>query len=133
MNNRAKIIKLVILVLVIVVAGIVLFLLGDIHAVQNMTIKRITPTQAANAMKADNFYTNYRESSLLVQGTVSSVSNSHNDLVVSFNTSSTFQARCDFGSSAAIFHQGQTITILSEGGAAERQPSAVLLTNCILP
>lgn len=130
--DRAKIIKLVVVVLIVMAVGAVSFLFGDKHGVESMTIKRITPDQAASAMQGDHFYSDYRENTLMVSGTVSSISKNSNDSLVTFETGSPFKTRCDFGSTAAAVHRGETITILSEGGSAQRQASAVLLKGCIL-
>ena len=131
--KQAKIIQLIVLAIVLLVVAAVAFFLGDKHAVQTMTIKRVTPDQAAVAMKGDYFYSNYRENTLLVSGTVSVVSKTSNDLIVTFKTSAAFETMCDFGNFTSAIRPGDTITALSEGGLAERQPSAVLLKNCVLP
>lgn len=132
MVNRTKIIQLLAVLLVVIAVGIASYLLGNVHAVQTLTFKRITPTQAANAMKNDNFYANYRENTLLVTAVVSSISKDNNEVEATFKAASTFQTRCDFGNSGIAIRPGETITVLAEGGVAERQPSAVLLKNCLL-
>ena len=131
--ERSKIIKLLAVLVLLVLVGSVSFLLGDKHAVETMTIRTVTPDQVANAMKDDDFYANYRENTLLISGTVASVSKQHNDLVIGFKTSSSYRALCDFGSSSTTVHVGDTLTALTEGGVAERQPAAVLLAHCQLP
>jgi hypothetical protein len=130
--DQTKIIKLVAVVLLIIVVGIVSFFFGDKHALETLTIKRITPDQAASAMQGDHFYTDYRENTLLISGTVSSISTNNNDSVVTFKTSSAFKTVCDFKNLRSAIHPGETITALSEGGSAERQTSAVLLQDCTL-
>ena len=122
-----------VLVVVLLGLGVAAFFLGDKHGVESMSVKRITPDQAAAAMKGDYFYSNYRENTLLVSGSVFAVTTTSTDQVVTFKTGSAFKALCDFGSSAPAIHPGDTITALSEGGSAERQVSAVLLKNCVLP
>jgi len=130
--KHTQLAKLIILVLVLIVVGFASFFLGSKHAVESMTIKRVTPTQIAEAMKGDHFYSDYKENTLLVKGTISTVSQSNGDLVVGFKTSSSYGALCDFGNSGVSFRTGGTITVLAESGPAERQPSAVLLKGCVL-
>jgi hypothetical protein len=131
--EQTKIIKLIALVLVFIVVGLAAFFFGDRHGLESMTIKRVTPDQAATAMKGDHFYSDYGASTLLIKGTVSSVYKTSDDLVVTFQTNSSFKTICDFGNSSAAIQPRDTITALSEGGSAKRQQSAVLLTNCVIP
>ena len=129
----SKNLQVLVLVIVVILIGSIAYFLGDKHGVESMSIKQVTPNQIAEAMKGDHFYRDYRENTLLVKGTVSSVKQNNNDLVVNFKSNSTFGAVCDFGSSSATIHQGDIITVISEAGSAERQPSAVLLKNCVFP
>jgi hypothetical protein len=131
--EQAKIIKLAGLALALILIGAVSFFLGDRHGLESMAITRITPDQAASAMKEDHFYSDYGPRTLLVKGNVSAVYKTSDDLVVTFRTNSDFKTICDFGNSSAAIQPRQTITALSEGGSARRQSSAVLLTHCVLP
>jgi hypothetical protein len=126
---------LIIILLVMLIAFVVLItlFLGDKYAVDSLTIKRVTPSQIANAMQGDYFFSSYRENTLIVQGTVLSVDRSNNDLVVSLVSSSKFKALCDFGNSSPNIKAGETITVLSEGAQAERQSNAVMLKDCVIP
>ena len=129
-SNVLKALALVALVMVVYAGS---FLLGDKHALQSMTIKRVTPTQIANAMKGDHFYSDYRENTVLVSGTVASAVRDGNGLTVIFKTSSSYQAVCHFDTYLATIRSGQTITVLSEAATADRQPAGVLLHSCIIP
>ena len=122
---------LAVLFVVIFAAG--MFFLGDKHGIESMTFRRVTPDQLASAMRDDHFYSSYRENTLLVRGTVSSVSDTNGDTIVAFKSGLAFKASCDFGGTKPAIRQGDTITVLSEAGVAERQPSGVLLKDCLLP
>jgi len=109
------------------------FFIGDKHALETATIVHASPTQIANAMKRDNFYTQYRESTLIVNGTVSKVTTSNNSIIVGFKTNSTYSAACNLGSTSQKPHLGQNLTVLAVGARAERQTSGVLLQYCVIP
>ena len=119
--------------LAIIILCVVFYFLGDTHAVQSMTIKRVTPDQIANAMKGDYFYTDYRENTLIVKGQVESVSKSAGTSQLTFKTSSSFQAYCDLANGTVVPKTGDIVTALSEGGPALRQTNGVLLVNCTIP
>jgi len=131
--KQAHFLKPVAVVLLVIVLALGSYFLGDKHGVETMSVKRVNPTQIAEAMKGDHFYSDYRENSLLVSGTVSTISKNNGDVTVGFDTTSSFRVLCDFDNTTASFHSGDNITALSEGGSAQRQPSAVLLKNCVLP
>jgi len=109
------------------------FFLGDKQAVESLTIKRVTPKQLSAAMAGDHFYSDYRESTLLVTGTAASIRRSGNSAIVTFATGSSFKTLCDFASYTGEIQTGDIIKAISEGALAERQPSAVLLKNCTTP
>lgn len=109
------------------------FFLGDRHAAEGMTIKRVAPAQVANAMKGDYFYSTYGENTLLVTGTVESVARSGKDLTVTFKADSSYKAVCSFENYTRPIHGGQTITALSEAATAQRQPAGILLRGCVIP
>jgi hypothetical protein len=119
-------------IIVVIFAIGVAFLSGDKYSLEKLTIKHVDSNQIANAMKGDYFYSNYRENSLILTGTVSSVSINNHNVIVEFKTSSSYKAFCDFSSSSPTIDRNQTITILSEGATALREPSAVMLEDCIL-
>jgi hypothetical protein len=122
------------LALVVVATAALAFLLGGMQALDGLSIKRVTATQIANAMQEDRFYTDYRESTLLVDGVVSSVSMRGSDVIAEFKTDSSFQALYDLGPrSTSSLHAGDRMTVIAEAASAERQPSAVLLNGCVTP
>jgi hypothetical protein len=130
--KQAQIAKLVVLVLVVLFVGAASFFFGDKHALESMTIRQVTPTEIAQAMKDDHFWQTYRENTLLVKGTVSSVSNPNGDVVIGLKTESSYKSFCDLGVSDHVFETGDQVTVMAESGPAERQPSAVLLKGCVL-
>jgi hypothetical protein len=119
--------------LFIIILAVGAFFLGDKHGIETMTFRRVTSDQLATAMHDDHFYSSYRENTLLVRGTVASISNTNGDSIVGFKSTLSFKAACDFGAMIPVVHQGETITVLSEAGVAERQPSGVLLKDCLIP
>jgi hypothetical protein len=119
--------------LVLAVVGGGFFFLGDKQAVESLTIKRVTPKQLSAAMAGDHFYSDYRESTLLVTGTAASIRRSGNSAIVTFATGSSFKTLCEFASDTGEIRAGDSIKAISEGALAERQPSAVLLKNCTTP
>jgi hypothetical protein len=121
------------LLLVIVAAGVGGFLLGDLHAVKGISVMRATPHQLAEAMKQDRFFSDYRQSALLVTGTIASVTQGDGHLLVAFKTGSTYGTACDLGALTAAPRVGQTFTVLTVGQAAERLPAGVLLHDCVIP
>jgi hypothetical protein len=120
------------LLLVIVAAGVGGFLLGDVHAVKGISVMRATPHALAEAMKQDRFFSDYRQSALLVTGTIASVTRGK-DLIVAFRTGSTYGASCDLGALSAAPRVGETFTVLTVSQAAERLPAGVRLNDCVIP
>lgn len=119
--------------LLLMVTAVLAFFLGDKHATGGMSIKRVTATEIANAMKDDRFYADYGQSTLLVNGTVSSLSMRGSDVIAELTKDSSFQALCDLGAHPFISRTGEWITVIAEGAGAERQPSAVFLHDCVAP
>jgi hypothetical protein len=130
--NRSKLLAYSTAALLLIMVGFVSYFLGGKNTSQNMSIKRITPTQAANAMKEDHFYSDYKTNTLLIYGSVESVSGQSGHTLVNFDTSSTYKATCELSSSSPIPKNGSNVRVLSEGGAALRQTSAVLLRGCLI-
>ena len=108
------------------------FLLGSKYALNNLVIRQITPSQAAEAMKNDHFWSSYREDTLIISGTITSLSHSGADTSVNFKTDSTYGAECSFVNFRGKISKGQTIKVLTIASAAERQPASVKLNNCLL-
>ena len=120
-------------VLAIAVFGLGLFIVGHQIALRNLSFKTITPTQAAQAMKNDEFFSDYKENTLIIHGTVSSVTRRGNDTTIGFKTDSTYQTLCKLSNNPSEFKLGDSVVVEAIGGNAVREPAGVLLANCILP
>lgn len=119
--------------LVIILMVVAAFFLGGHYALDGLSTKRVTATEIANAMRDDRFYSDFGQSTLLVEGTVSSLSRRGSDVIAEFKTDSSFQALCDLGSGSSSRPQvGKRITLIAEGARADRQPSAVFLRDCVV-
>jgi hypothetical protein len=129
--NKLRLARALIIAMVIILAGVGCFFWGWRMALSRLTLKTVSATQTANAMKNDNFYSNYNENTLVIHGVVSAITNQNNDLVIGLNTSSTYKTFCDLGQTSSYLQKGDVVTVLAEGAAAERQANAILLKNCI--
>jgi hypothetical protein len=116
-------------IVLLVVIGASAFFVGDSHAVNEMSVRRASPYQLAEAMRNDQFFSSYRENTLLVRGTVTSTSSG----VLGLRTGSSYSVSCDLGSQVTQARIGDAVTILAEGATAERQPAGVLLHGCTIP
>ena len=123
---------LVVFLIALMAIGTVSLFAGDSYALDNLSIRQVTPDQVANAMHDDSFYSTYRENTLFIHGAVSSVTESGHSEVVDFTTHGSFLARCQMQENAPTVYAGSTITLVTEAYVAERQPSAVLLRGCVL-
>jgi len=126
-NRLVLSVGLVFLILIVAAAA---FLGGHQVALRNLTFKNVSATQAAQAMKNDEFYADYKDNTLIIHGTVSSVSQQSGDVIVGLKTNSTYQTLCKLNSAPNI-KPGAAITVAAIGGNAVRQSSAVLLQNCV--
>ena len=115
---------------VVIVAG-VCFLLGRNHALDRLSFNSITATQAATAMRQDNFYGLYGENILTVTGVVATLQTSGGSEQATFTSSDSYMAMCQFDSTPSL-KAGQTISVQTIGGQAERKPTGVLLRHCVL-
>ena len=129
--KKFKLVKALIIAAVIILVGVGCYFWGWRMALNRLTFKTVSATQTANAMKNDNFYSNYNENTLVIHGVVSSVTNQSNNLVIGLNTNSTYKTFCDLGQTSSYLRKGDVVTVLAEGATAERQTNAVMLKNCI--
>ncbi len=111
---------------------VVSFFLGSKYALDHLAIKQISPTQAANAMKDDHFWSSYRQDTLLISGVVSTVVHGGGSTVVSFNTDSPYGVQCSFANISHVPAVGQTIRVLTVAESADRLNAGVGLNNCLL-
>ena len=117
------------LLLIIVAAGAGGFLLGDVDAAKGISVMRATPHELAEAMKQDRSFSDYRQSALLVTGTIASVTRSRDRLFVTFRTGSTYGASCDLGALPVGPRVGGTFTVLTVGQAPSACPPAFACTT----
>ncbi len=128
---RSDLVKYSAIAIVIILVIIGSFFLGWRLTLSNLTIKSITATQAANAMKNDNFYGSYDFNTLEIHGQITTVTKQNDDLIIGLVTHSTFKTLCDLGNTTSNLQKGDKVTVIAEGARAERQTSAVLLKDCI--
>lgn len=126
------------ILLVIVMLGVVAFIgaltfyHGDSRALKNLTIRQVSAESAASAMRNDEFYSDYRENTLLVTGSIATISDHHSRPTIEFTTSGNFKSLCQLTSRQPALRVGERITIVTEAYSALRRPSAVLLNSCVV-
>ncbi len=117
----------------LLLAGAGLFFAGDKYAVDHLLVVRVTPAQLAQAMAGDYFYSNYRDRTLLLSGTVSAIDQPHGVPELIFKSAAGYQVRCTFDKSTSVPIVGSNITVVAEGARAERLSTGVLLRDCVIP
>ncbi|HLZ14991.1 MAG TPA: hypothetical protein VKQ34_03280 [Candidatus Saccharimonadales bacterium] len=117
----------------VVIVSVVLGALyaGDMYALQHLSFQRVTPTALAAAMRQDHFYASYRENTLLISGTVTSLHAQNGDTVVGLKTNDTYGASCDVTDSTDL-SVGSTAHFAAQAYQAQRQPAGVLLRGCVI-
>lgn len=132
--NLTTIRVVLVMVLLVAVAGVssISLFLGGSYALEGLTVRHVTPDRLASAMQSDAFYSDYRENSLVVRGTVASATNAGHTVTLEFTTKGRFKALCQMHHGGPTIRAGDTITVVSEALTAQRRPSAVLLTGCVL-
>ena len=108
------------------------FFLGDKHAVESMSIQQVNADQLGNAMRGDHFYSDYRQRTLVLHGTVAAVRSPGSGEQLTFTTTSPFSTTCQLTGGASPVTAGTQITVLAEGARAQRQAHGVLLVGCVL-
>ena len=117
-------------VILLVIAGAVGFIWGDKHALDNLAVVQVTPDQMVHAMGTDDFFGLWRESTLLVSGTVAGVTQQNGDTLIQLTTSSVSKAYCDIGSATTALAAGDSVRAIAEGEIANRIPQGVMLVGC---
>ena len=130
--KRARPLALVAVIGAIVGVGVISFLLGGRNAAASLSVRQVTPDQLAVAMKTDQFYADYRQATLLVRGSVAAVSQGAHGAVLEFRSNGAFKTLCQSDQNVSAIHEGDTLTAVTEGADAVRQPSAVMLSKCVL-
>jgi hypothetical protein len=129
---RSRLLGLAGLVILLVGIGGAAFFLGNSIALGNLSVRRVSPDQAAEAMQNDEFYSDYREVTLLVTGTVVSERTTSGGTVIQLATTTTLKTYCQWSQSPSPLQDGETITVVTEGYNAVRLPSGVSLSDCII-
>jgi hypothetical protein len=119
----------------VVLAGVcvVAYWIGGLQSLKSVALERVTPTQVAEAMKSDQFFSDYRTMVLIMQGTVVSVDTNKKTSIVRFETNSSFSTSCSFDPAPHTVLPGTSITVISVGADAARQPHGAQLGRCIIP
>jgi hypothetical protein len=104
------------------------------RALEQLSFVDVSASTAARAMKDDHFYSDYGDKVIVIRGTVASVHNAGNEVVVSLQTDSSFGLTCTLteprtGTKPVV---GDDISLVAPGGAAQRESSSVSLPLCRL-
>ena len=130
MTKPSSSILTVIAVIVFFVLIIGAFLIGNRMAFNGLSFKNVTANQAAEAMKNDDFYSNYKENILIIRGQVSSYSKSGTTTTIGLKTDSSYSLSCTLNDASVFDKVGDVITIEGIGGTAVRDPSGVSFPDC---
>jgi hypothetical protein len=130
--NKGRLLILVTVLGVLVGVAAMSFFFGDAYAVGSLSVRQVTPDQLAQAMKADEFYSDFREDTLLVRGQVASVYGSVGGITLEFQTHGRMKTLCGLEQYPAATPKGKTVTVVTEGANAERVSSGVFLSNCVI-
>lgn len=134
MIPRLMRLRIIVPLVVIGLVGLCLvsWFLGESHALGALTVRHATPDELGTAMNADQFYSNYREDSLVVAGPVTSVATTGSRSTLTFTTHGAFGTQCQLPQGQPTIHAGDVITVVAEGYSAQRLSWAVLLTSCMV-
>lgn len=117
---------------VLTLGATLLFFLGDMYGLKHLTIRQVTTTQMASAMREDRFWSTYRENTLLFNGTITSMDRHFPNTKVELKTSDKYSVSCMLENERKSLKVGDTLKFESETYQAARQPSGVLLHKCII-
>ncbi len=96
-----------------------------------MSIVRVTPTQVAQAMKDDGFFSAYDAEVLIMRGRVLTIESSESESLVRLKTNSTYATWCSITKASLAAIDGSVMTVICLGDNATRQKGGVLLGQCI--
>ena len=108
------------------------FFFGDAYAVGSLSVRQVTPDQLAQAMKADEFFSDFRENTLLVRGQVASVYRDAGGVTLEFQTIGGTKTLCGLAQYPMATLRGKAVTVVAEGANAQRISSGVLLGHCVI-
>jgi hypothetical protein len=123
----------VLALLALAVASGIAFFAGDSYAVRSLTIRHASPAALGNAMQQDHFYSSYRESTLVVTAPVRQVTRTAGRQTVRLASDSAYTVSCRMVPGSPRLQPGQSVTFITEGASADREPRGVLLNSCLIP
>lgn len=103
---------------------------GILHARAAVGIEHVTPTQLADAMQQDDFYSTYANTAVLFSGHVTAIQKKDNVTIATFKTDHAFALECQFPASPQII-SGESIAVAAPAGSADRLQHGVMLHNCV--
>ena len=130
--NKGRLLILVTMLGALVGVAAMSFFFGDAYAVGSLSVRQVTPDQLAQAMKADEFYSDFREDTLLVRGQVASVYGNAGGITLEFQTDGGMKTLCGLEQYPTATLKGKTVTVVTEGANAQRVSSGVFLSNCVI-
>ena len=130
--NKGRLLILVTVLGMLVGVAAMSFFFGDAYAVGSLSVRQVTPDQLAQAMKADEFYSDFREDTLLVRGQVASVYGNAGGITLEFQTHGGMKTLCGLEQYPTATLKGKTVTVVTEGANAQRVSSGVFLSNCVI-
>ena len=116
----------------LVMAVLAAFLAGYAVAVSGLHVEHVTPDRLAQAMSADEFYSDFRHDTVIVRGTVASVSATGSTTTIVFQTAGAWRTECQTTDAGAATWAGDAVTLVAVAITAERLPCGVLLTGCAI-
>ena len=119
-------------VVILIFCGLIIAWQSALYTLNHMSFKDVTTTQLAAAMRQDEFWSSNRFNTLVFDGKVKSANMHNSKTILEFVTADTYSASCELNNSNTKFIVGKTYKFAVESYQAERQPSGVLLHNCIL-
>ena len=118
--------------LTLCIGGVAGWAVGDLRAQQGMSVVTVSPDQLAAAMRVDEFFSRYDGSTLLVRGSVATVSAEGGGTVVGFAVPRGGRVSCALRAGAGSPRAGDSITVATVGARAQRQgDQGVLLEDCV--
>jgi hypothetical protein len=129
-NRRAVVVAAALVGLVM--AASAAFLAGYAVAVGGLRVEHATPDRLAQAMSADEFYSDFRHDTVIVRGTVASVSATGTTTTIVFQTAGAWRTECQTTDAGPATRAGDTLTVVAVAITAERLPSGVLFTGCAI-
>jgi hypothetical protein len=116
----------------LVMAASAAFLAGYAVAVGGLRVEHATPDRLAQAMSADESYSDFRHDTVIVRGTVASVSATGTTTTIVFQTAGAWRTECQTTDAGPATRAGDTPTVVAVAITAESLPSGVLFTGCAI-